>query len=143
MQEDATQSFDEIARKVNSSKTPVWGRIRKMREDRVIGAQIFVVNAEALGFEACFFVLIRTSEHEAEWQAAFLEALNGGDEVQEAHRLAGNIDYILDFALKMRMHTIYFISKLYLMSAYKMHNVMALLSMEEIKSTTKLPIKTG
>ena len=112
MQEDAAQSFDEIAQKVNSSKTPVWNRIRKMCEDGVIGAETFVLNAEALGFGACFFVLIRNSEHEADWQAAFLEALNGRYEVQGVYRLSGDIDYIL----KMREHTIYFISNLYLMS---------------------------
>ena len=32
IQEDASQSLDEIARKVGSSKTPVWNRIRRMRE---------------------------------------------------------------------------------------------------------------
>ncbi len=32
LQEDAEQSLDEIARKVGSSKTPVWNRIRRMRE---------------------------------------------------------------------------------------------------------------
>ena len=100
LQEDAAQSLDDVARKVNSSKIPVWTCIRKMREDGVIGAQTFVLNAQALGFEACFFVLIRTSEHEAEWQAAFLEALNGRDEVQEANRLAGDIDYILKVRVK-------------------------------------------
>ena len=58
------------------------------------------MNAEALGLEACLFVLIRTSEHEVEWQAAFLEALHGRDEVQEAHRLARYIDYILKVRVK-------------------------------------------
>ncbi len=82
-------------------------RIRKMREYGVIGAQTCVLNAEALGFEACFFVLIRTSEHETEWQAAFLEVLNGRDEVQEAYRLAGDIYYILKVRVKkMRIYTI-------------------------------------
>ena len=33
LQLDAGQSLDEIARKVGSSKTPVWNRIRRMRED--------------------------------------------------------------------------------------------------------------
>lgn len=65
LQRDASQSLDEIARKVGSSKTPVWNRIRKLRDAGIIGQQTVVLNAEALGFEACFFVLIRTSEHEA------------------------------------------------------------------------------
>ena len=32
LQEDASQPLEEIARKANSSKTPVWNRIKKMRE---------------------------------------------------------------------------------------------------------------
>ena len=37
LQRDAAQTLDEIAAKVGSSKTPVWNRIRKMREGGVIG----------------------------------------------------------------------------------------------------------
>lgn len=138
LQEDAGQSLDEIARKVGSSKTPVWNRIRKMRDAGIIGAQTVLLDAEALGFEACFFVLIRTSEHEAEWQAAFLKALQDRPEVQEAHRLAGDIDYIL----KVRVRNARAYDSFYqaLISEVRVHNVTALLSMEEIKMTTALPL---
>ena len=89
LQQDAEQSLDEIARKVGSSKTPVWNRIRRMREQGVITRTTAILDPEALGLEACFFVLIRTSEHEAEWQRKFLKALRERPEVLEAHRLAG------------------------------------------------------
>ena len=36
LQRDAGQSLDEIARKIGSSKTPVWNRIRKLRDSGVI-----------------------------------------------------------------------------------------------------------
>jgi len=138
LQRDAGQSLDEIARKVGSSKTPVWNRIRKMREGGIMGAQTVVLDAEKLGFDACFFVLIRTSEHEADWQAAFLKALKDRPEVQEAHRLAGDIDYILKVRVKnARAYDAFYQS---LISEVKVHNVTALLSMEEIKSTTMLPL---
>jgi Lrp/AsnC family transcriptional regulator len=138
LQRDAGQSLDEIARKVGSSKTPVWNRIRKMREGGIMGPQTVVLDAEALGFDACFFVLIRTSEHEADWQAAFLKALQDRPEVQEAHRLAGDIDYILKVRVKnARAYDAFYQS---LISEVKVHNVTALLSMEEIKSTTVLPL---
>ena len=45
MQEDASQSLDEIARKVGSSKTPVWNRIRKMKDLGVIGRQTVLLDA--------------------------------------------------------------------------------------------------
>src|SRR5680860_350489 len=63
LQADGGQSLDDIAKLVGSSKTPVWNRIRKMREAGVIRHQTYLLDAEKLGFEACFFVLIRTSEH--------------------------------------------------------------------------------
>ena len=138
MQEDAGQSLDEIARKVGSSKTPVWNRIRKLKEAGVMGRQTVLLDPEALGLEACFFVLIRTSEHEAEWQRKFLEALRKRPEVQEAHRLAGDIDYILKVRVKnARAYDTFYQA---LISEVRIHNVTALLSMEEIKSTTLLPL---
>ncbi|MBU2993112.1 Lrp/AsnC family transcriptional regulator [Octadecabacter sp. 1_MG-2023] len=138
MQADAGQSLDEIAKSVGSSKTPVWNRIRKMREAGVIGQQTVMLDAEALGFEACFFVLIRTSEHEADWQAKFLKALMERDEVQEAHRLAGDIDYILKVRVKnARAYDVFYQA---LISEVRVFNVTALLSMEEIKSTVALPL---
>jgi len=138
MQRDAGQSLDEIAKVVGSSKTPVWNRIRKMRDAGVIGQQTVMLNAEALGFEACFFVLIRTSEHEADWQAKFLKALMDRPEVQEAHRLAGDIDYILKVRVQnARAYDVFYQA---LISEVRVFNVTALLSMEEIKSTVALPL---
>ncbi len=138
LQRDASQSLDDIAKTVGSSKTPVWNRIRKMREAGVIGAQTVILDADALGLEACFFVLIRTSAHEAEWQAKFLKALKSRPEVLEAHRLAGDIDYIL----KVRVRNARAYDEFYqaLISEVQIYNVTALLSMEEIKSTTNLPL---
>ncbi|SDD05560.1 Lrp/AsnC family transcriptional regulator [Ruegeria marina] len=138
LQRDASQSLDDIASRVGSSKTPVWNRIRKLKAAGVIGQQTVILDPESLGFEACFFVLIRTSEHEAEWQKNFLKALQGRPEVQEAHRLAGDIDYILKVRVKnARAYDAFYQA---LISEVRVHNVTALLSMEEIKSTTVLPL---
>lgn len=139
LQEDAAQSLDEIARKVGSSKTPVWNRVKRMKETGVITRQTVLLDAEALGLEACFFVLIRTSEHEADWQAKFLRALRERPEVLEAHRLAGDIDYILKVRVKnARAYDVFYQA---LISEVRIFNVTALLSMEEIKSTTVLALE--
>lgn len=138
LQEDAGQSLDDIARKVGSSKTPVWNRIRKMREQGVIGRQTVLLDPEALGLEACFFVLIRTSEHDPEWQERFLASVRARPEVLEAHRLAGDIDYILKVRVtNARAYDLFYQA---LIRDVKIHNVTALLSMQEIKSTTILQV---
>ena len=138
LQRDASRSLEEIARAVGSSKTPVWTRIRKLRAAGVIRQDTVILDPQALGLEACFFVLIRTSEHEAEWQRRFLRAVQARPEVVEAHRLAGEIDYIL----KVRVANARAYDAFYqaLISEVKVYNVTALLSMEEIKATTALPL---
>lgn len=138
VQRDSSQSLDDIARDVGSSKTPVWNRMRKLREAGVIGQQTVLLDPDALGLEACFFVLIRTSEHDADWQTRFLETLRARPEVLEAHRLAGDIDYIL----KVRVTNARAYDTFYqaLIAQVKIHNVTALLSMEELKFTTELPV---
>ena len=138
LQRDAGQSLDLIAEKVGSSKTPVWNRIRKMREAGVIGPATVHVDPDAVGLEACFFVLVRTSAHDAAWQEKFLSVVRARPEVLEAHRLAGEIDYIL----KVRVENARAYDTFYqaLISEVQIFNVTALLSMEEIKFTTELAL---
>ena len=138
LQEDSSQSLDDIARKVGSSKTPVWNRIRKLKDAGVIKRQTVILDPDAVDRGTCFFVLIRTSEHEAGWQQKFLAALQARPEVLEAHRLAGEIDYIV----KLRVSDARAYDAFYqaLIAEVKIFNVTALLSMEELKSTTFLPV---
>jgi len=138
LQIDASQSLEDIAKKVGASKTPVWNRIKKLRKIGIIKSNTVILDPEKLGLEACFFVLVRTSEHEKEWQDNFLNALVTREEVLEAHRLAGDIDYIL----KVRVKNAKAYDEFYqaLISEVKIFNVTALLSMEEIKSTHRLSV---
>ena len=138
MQEDASRSLDDIAAIAGASRTPVWHRIRKLRAAGVIRKNTVLLDPDKLGLEACFFVLIRTSEHQKDWLDRFLKALRGRPEVMEAHRLAGDVDYIL----KVRVPNARAYDAFYqaLISEVKIFNITSLLSMEEIKSATELPL---
>ena len=141
LQQDATRPLDELARLVGSSKTPVWNRIRKLREKGVIRKQVALVDPAAVGLASCFYVLIRTSRHEKEWLDQFVAALKARPEVLEAHRLAGDIDYILKVRVKnARAYDVFYQA---LISEVRIFNVTALLSMEELKFTTALPVLDG
>ncbi|PZO67715.1 MAG: ArsR family transcriptional regulator [Paracoccus denitrificans] len=138
LQQDASLPLDEIATRVGASRTPVWNRIRRLKESGVIRAQVAILDAEAVGLEACFFVLIRTSEHDADWAARFMSAVRSRPEVIEAHRLAGDIDYILKVQVRnARAYDRFYQS---LISEVRIQNVTALLSMEQMKATTALPL---
>ena len=135
---DASQSLAAISEKSGASKTRVWARIRRLRKNGIIRRYTVDIDPELLGYEACFFVLVRTSEHEEKWQKRFLEAVRNRPEVLEAHRLAGDIDYILKVRVaNARAYDVFYQA---LISDVKIFNVTALLSMEEIKSTNCLKI---
>ena len=139
LQKDASRSLDEIAKIIGASKTPVWNRIKKLRAAGVIKRTTIELDAEALGFEACFFVLIRTSEHEADWQSRFINALKNRPEVLEAHRLAGEIDYILKVLVpNAKAYDTFYQA---LIADVRVFNVTALLSMEELKSGSGLNLE--
>ncbi len=138
LQRDSSLSLDEIARRVGASKTPVWNRIRKLKAAGVIRAEVALLDPEKLGLESCFFVLIRTSQHDAEWLDRFLRAVRSRPEVLEAHRLAGDIDYILKVQVpNARAYDDFYRA---LIKEVSIFNVTSSLSMEVIKSTTALPI---
>jgi Lrp/AsnC family transcriptional regulator len=138
LQRDATPSLDELAREVGASKTPVWNRIRKLREAGVIDRQVAIVNPEAVGLGACFFVLVRTSQHEPGWLEKFVAAVHAMPEIVSAHRLAGEIDYVLQVRVADARAYDAFYRRL--IAQVSIFNVTSLLSMEEIKATTALAL---
>ncbi len=138
VQQDASLPLDEIARRLGTSKTPVWNRIRKLRAAGVIRAEVALLDPEMLGLESCFFVLIRTAQHDTAWLARFLKAVQERPEVMEAHRLAGDIDYILK--VRVANNRAYDAFYQALIKEVSIFNVTSSLSMEEIKNTTALPL---
>lgn len=138
LQEDATRPLDELAALVGSSKTPVWNRIRKLRDRGVIKKQVAVLDPRSVGLASCFYVLIRTARHEKAWLDQFVTALKKRPEVLEAHRLAGDVDYILKVrVIDAEAYDIFYRS---LVADVSIFNVTSLLSMEEIISTTVLEV---
>jgi Lrp/AsnC family transcriptional regulator len=139
LQEDATRPLEDVARRVGSSKTPVWNRIKKMKDQGVIRSQVAILEPNAVGLGCCFYVLVRTARHDAEWIGQFLHALKRRPEILEAHRLAGDVDYIL----KVRVPDPAAYDAFYrsLTADISIFNVTSLLSMEEIISRTALELE--
>ena len=141
LQRDSTLSLDELAKRTGSTKTPIWNRIKKLKQRGIIRQEVTLCDPEALGLSACFFILVQTSEHDSQWQQRFLDAVRSRPEVMEAHRLAGEVDYLL----KVRVADAKAYDTFYqsLIAEVKIFKVTALLSMEEIKYSTELSPPAG
>ena len=138
LQEDATVSMDALAKQIGSSKTPVWSRIQKMRKVGIIEKQVALVNPASVGLDETFFVAVKTDQHEPEWLAQFASAVEHMPEILEAHRMAGEVDYLLKVQVKNPADFDRFYKEL--ISRVKLHNVTSSLSMECLKKTTALKI---
>ncbi|MEM7299457.1 MAG: Lrp/AsnC family transcriptional regulator [Pseudomonadota bacterium] len=136
LQSDSDLSTEKIAEKVNSSKSPVWSRIRRLKERGYIQREVAILDADQLGQAEVFFVSIKTDSHEAGWLQKFSDAVQTMDEIQEAHRLAGETDYML----KVRVRDTREFDRFYkdLVSRIGIFSVTSSLSMETLKSTTEI-----
>ena len=141
LQRDCSLSLEAIAREVGSSKSPVWNRIRKLRDAGVIDREVAVLDPAAVGQDEVFFVAIKTSAHSAEWLDRFMRAIREMPEIQEAHRLAGEIDYLL----KVRVADTRAFDAFYkrLVGEVELFAVTSSLSMETIKSTTAIDVSSS
>lgn len=138
LQVDSSLPLEEIASKVGSSKSPVWSRIKKLKKNGVIAKEVALLDADTLGLTDTFFVAIRTDQHSDEWSKAFTDTLADMDEIQEAHRLTGEIDYMLKVRVGNSREFDAFYKRF--IGRINLFNVTSSLSMETLKETTALKV---
>jgi Lrp/AsnC family transcriptional regulator len=138
LQADARMPLAEIAQAVGLSTTPCWRRIQKLQADGVIRAQVALLDRRALNVGVTVFVAIRTNQHNAAWLARFAKAVVDFPEVMDCYRMAGEIDYLLRLVLPDIAAYDRFYKRL--IERIDLTDVTSMFAMEEIKSTTALPL---
>ena len=82
-QKDSSTPVGDLAERVGLSTTPCWRRIQKMEGAGIIRARVALLDGQKLNAGVTVFVAIRTSEHNAGWLGAFLQAVIEIPEVVE------------------------------------------------------------
>ncbi|MEM6490294.1 MAG: Lrp/AsnC family transcriptional regulator [Pseudomonadota bacterium] len=139
LQQDSSLSYERIGRKLGLSKTAVWSRVQRLQRDKVIRGQVALLDADQIGVGETAFVAIRTAQHSEEWLKRFSAVVAETPEIVEAHRMAGEIDYLL----KVRIANTRDFDRFYrgLIRKIDLYNVTSTFSMETMKATTALPIR--
>ncbi|WP_039759218.1 Lrp/AsnC family transcriptional regulator [Bartonella queenslandensis] len=138
LQENATLSVADIAKKVGLSTTPCWRRIQKLEEDGVIQRRVAVLSPEKVNARVTVFVSIRTNTHSHEWFKRFSKIVQEFREVIEFYRMSGDIDYLLRVVVPNIEAYDLFYKKL--ISKIDIRDVSSSFAMEQIKYTTELPL---
>ncbi len=138
LQTDCTLSIAQLAEQVNLSATPCWKRIQRLEAEGVIERRVALVDPELVGLGLTVFVAIEAGDHSPAWLERFAEAVNAMPEVMEAHRMAGDVDYMLRVVTTdLRAYDAFYKR---LIAAVGPKNVSSRMSMERVKSTTALPL---
>ena len=139
LQDDASMSVADIAKRVNLSQTPCWRRIQRMKEEGIIRAQVTLLDRKKIGLNTQIFAEIKLNAHGRSNFTEFTEAIRGFPEVLECYVLMGSVDFLLRIVTPdIEAYERFFFEKLSLVPGIQ--EVNSTVALSEIKSTTSLPI---
>lgn len=138
LQQDAELPLADLAERVGLSPTPCWRRIQKLEKAGIIRRRVALLDRKLLNAGVTVFIAVRTAKHSAEWLAEFAEAVRDIPEIVDFYRMSGEIDYLL----KALVPDIAAYDALYkkLISRIELSDVTSMFAMEELKSTTEIPL---
>lgn len=139
LQQNAMLTAAEIAEDVGLTTTPCWRRIQKLEEQGYIRARVALLDRQKMNVGTTVFVAVRTNRHSGDWLQRFKAAIEHTPEIVEAHRLSGDTDYLL----RIVVPNITEYDRVYqhLIEELEFLDVSSSFSMEELKSTTTVPVK--
>lgn len=137
LQRDATLSVGQIAEQVAISKTACWRRIQQLDKSGVIRHRVALLDAGQLNLSLTVYIAVRTNQHNDAWAQQFQRVLADIPEVLEVCRTSGDLDYLI----KAVVPDMPGYDRLYkkLIKA-DLSDVSASFVMEQMKSTTELPL---
>ena len=138
LQADASLPLADIAEAVGLSSTPCWRRIQKLEAAGYIRRRVALLDRDKLSAGVTVFIAVKTSRHSMEWLERFHAAVHDLPEIVDFYRMSGEIDYLL----KAYVSDIAAYDALYkkLISRIDLSDVTSMFAMEELKSTTAIPL---
>ncbi len=140
LQRQADLPLSEISKRVGLSKTPCWNRIRKLEEDGVIEKKVTLINKRKVNLPVTVFLMITVRNHNSDWMKKFSEILKKYKNILEAHRITGSqADYITKIVAGSIEEYDEF--QQVLIKNIEFNSMSSAISLQELKSTTILPLK--
>ena len=94
----------DLAESVHLSPSACLRRVQRLERDGVISGYRAEVDPETVGLGLQAFVRVQLRQHDAETVAAFASFVTAWDEVVACHALTGDMDYLLQIAVRGLEH---------------------------------------
>jgi Lrp/AsnC family transcriptional regulator len=139
LQHDANLQIEDIAAQVGLSASPCWRRIKNLEKEGYIRGRVALLDRKKLNVGVTVFVAVRTNQHSTDWLKRFAKTVSDIPEVVEFYRMSGHTDYLM----KIVIPDIAAYDAVYkrLIDKLPMYDVTSMFAMEQIKSTTEIPLK--
>lgn len=101
LSEDGRMSIADLARRIGLSKSPTQARLKRLEAEGIITGYRALVDPIRLGLDHVAFVEVRLTDTREKALAEFNAAVRKVGEIEQAHMIASNFDYLL----KVRTHS--------------------------------------
>ena len=139
LQGDGRLSNNDLSEQVNLSPSQCSRRRQRLEQDGFIAGYRAVLDRDRLGFSLVNIISVTLSTHSRDNARRFAELLAGLPEVQEAHALTGEMDYILKVVTPDLKSLSEFVSGV-LLPHESVQHVKTAIVLETLKETSALPI---
>lgn len=93
--EDGRMSIAELSRRIGLSKSPTQARLRRLEASGIIAGYRVLVDPIRMGLDHVVFVEVRLTDTREVALAEFNAAVIRVPQIEQAHMIAGNFDYLL------------------------------------------------
>ncbi|MDN2566222.1 Lrp/AsnC family transcriptional regulator [Aquibium sp. A9E412] len=139
LQTDGRLTNNDLSERVNLSPSQCSRRRQRLEEDGLIRGYRAVLDRERLGFPLVSVVSVTLATHNRDNARRFAELLARLPEVQEAHALTGEMDYVLKIVTPDLKSLADFVNGV-LLPHESVQHVKTAIVLETLKETGALPL---
>ena len=138
LQNNAELTIQELSSEVHLSTTPCWKRINQLKDNGYISKTVALVNRKRVNSNVTAMVSIRVTDHNQERIQHLSKVIKEIPEVIECYRMSGETDYLLKVVVSdIESYDIFY---KHLIEQVQFLKVTSNFAIEEIKSTTEIPL---
>lgn len=139
MQEDNRLSFAELADKVNSSAASCMRRVNRLRAEKVILADISIVDPVAVGKSLTVVVSVELDRERLDLVDEFKRAMRAATEVNQCYMTTGAADFVLIVAVEdVEAFDVFIKTKLY--TNPNVRKFQSMITLDRVKFEPRIPL---
>jgi Lrp/AsnC family leucine-responsive transcriptional regulator len=104
LQQNNRLTTEELSAKVNLSQSAVQRRVTKLRNEKIIEADVSIVSASAVGVSVTCIVDVVLHEGSSKGIEKFKQAMRNSTEVAQCYYVTGTYDFVLIVNVKDMSH---------------------------------------